>query len=255
MTSDTAETPTWRQPEMLADVEVCLQCFNLRGSFEGKEHRCDCVPRDDEWKEREWGRYDIAALVDLCHLCARNTMKSGTRWSWYACDSCLEVNRIVGDAFGSRRAGALPLGRHSIMNGVSLGGGDYDDAAVHGFAELLRGLTSVWKKIFEWAPAEAGRLAATAGWDSRAEAVPLVEWFERFPASRGASVDAFCRFVEYDLIDTEPRRSGTRSAVSESATPTRKFFEGCSLGESKRETQRPSSTRPSRPCVRFSPWR
>ena len=126
-------------------------------------------------------------------------MKSGTRWSWYACETCLEVNRAVGAVFGSRKAGALPLGRHSMMNGVTLGGGSIDDAAVHGFAELLRGLTSVWKRIFEWAPQEAGRLAASAGWDSGEGAVPLVEWLERFASSRGASADAFCRFVEYDL--------------------------------------------------------
>ena len=199
MTSDEIETPTWERPELLGDLEVCLECFNLRGRFEGKEHRCDCVPRDDGWREREWGTRDIAALVDLCHLCARNTMKSGTRWSWYACDICLKVNRIVGEVFGSRRAGALPLGRHSIMNGVTLSGGNTDDTAVAGFVDLLRGLTKVWKRIFEWAPQEAGRLAASAGWDSGEGAVPLVEWLERFPASRGASVDAFCRFVEYDL--------------------------------------------------------
>ena len=195
------ETPTWQQEELLADLEVCLECFKLHGLFEGKEHRCSCAPRDDGWREREWGTRDIAALVDLCHLCARNTMKSGSRWSWYACENCLEVNRAVGAVFGSQKAGALPLGRHSMMNGVTLGGGNTDDTAVAGFVDLLRGLTKVWKRIFEWAPQEAGRLAASAGWDSGGGAVPLVEWLERFPASRGASVDAFCRFVEYDLPD------------------------------------------------------
>jgi hypothetical protein len=73
------------------------------------------------------------------------------------------------------------------------------DPAVAGFVDLLRGLTKVWKRIFEWAPQEAGRLAVSAGWDLDSGAVPLVEWPQRFPPSRGASVDAFCRFVEYDL--------------------------------------------------------
>ena len=146
------------------------------------------------------GGRDIPALLDLCHLCARNTMKSGTRWSWYACDTCLEVNRSVGTVLGSPKAGALPLGRHSIMNGVTLGGGNIDDAAVRGFSELLRGLTSVWKRIFEWAPLEASRLATAADWGDR-ESVPLVEWLGTNPTSIGASVDAFSRFVEYDLPD------------------------------------------------------
>ena len=103
MSSPTADIPTWQQAELLADVEICLQCFNLRGRFEEKEHRCRCNPKEDGWREREWGGYDIAALVDICHLCARGTMRSGSRWSWYACDNCLEVNRTVGAVFGSQR--------------------------------------------------------------------------------------------------------------------------------------------------------
>ncbi len=201
MTSNPAEKPAWQQAELLADLEVCLKCFNLRGSYEGKQHLCPCVPRDDGWREREWGTRDIAALVDLCHLCARNTMKSGSRWTWYACETCLEVNRAVGAVFGSRKAGALPLGRHSMMNGVTLDATDHDETEAAGFVSLLRGLTKVWERIFQWAPQEAGRLAASAGWHPGGGAVPLVEWFERFPSSRGASADVFCRFVGYDLPD------------------------------------------------------
>jgi hypothetical protein len=85
------------------------------------------------------------------------------------------------------------------MNGLTLNAGSHDDAAAAGFVALLRGLTKVWKRIFEWAPEEAGRLAAPTGWDPGEGAVPLVEWLERFPSSHGASVDAFCRFVEFDL--------------------------------------------------------
>ena len=198
MSSSTDETPNWQQFELLVDLEVCLQCFNLRGRFEEKEHRCGCNSKEDGWREREWDGYDIAALVDLCHLCARNTIKSGSRWSWYACDNCLDVNRAVGAVFDSPKAGALPLGRHSIMNGVSFGGGDTSDAAIKDFVAFFRGLTSVWKRIFKWAPEEAGRLAAAAGWDNL-ESVPLVDWLEANPTSTGASVDAYSRFVEYDL--------------------------------------------------------
>ena len=198
MTSSTAETPTWQQTELLADLEFCLECFNLRGRFEKKEHRCRCNPEDDGWREREWGGYDIAALVGICHLCARSTMKSGTRWSWYACDTCLDVNRTVGAVFGSPKAGALPLGRHSMMNGVSFGGGDTSDQAFDDFVAFFSGLHSVWKRIFEWRQQEAGRLVAAAGWNNL-ESVPLVDWLEKNLTSQGASVDAFCRFVEYDL--------------------------------------------------------
>ena len=58
------------------------------------------------------------------------------------------------------------MGRHSMMNGVSFGSGDISDAAIKDFVAFFSGLTLVWKRIFEWAPEEAGRLAASAGWDN-----------------------------------------------------------------------------------------
>ncbi len=197
MKSDATETPTWQQTELLADLDVCLECFNLRGSFEGTEHRCDCVPRDDRWRERVWPHADIPALVDLCNLCARATMKSGSRYTWLVCDDCLAVNRTVGSVLGSSGRGALPVGRHSIMNGVRFGGGDLGDAEISAFAEWFFGLTKVWRRLMDWGPEEAKRLSTVLG--NVGETVPLPVWLGRFPTSRGASADAFCRFVEYDL--------------------------------------------------------
>ena len=199
MTSDTTDTQTWQRPELLGDLELCLICFRLRGEFEGKEHRCGCAPSDDRWRERVWPHSDIPALVDLCNLCARATMKSGSRYSWLVCDACLTVNRTVGSVLGSSGAGALPVGRHSIMNGVRFGGGDLDDAEISAMAEWFFGLTKVWRRLMDWGPEEAKQLSNLLG--NVGEAVPLPVWLERFPSSRGASVDAFCRFVEYDLPD------------------------------------------------------
>ncbi|MCH7902052.1 MAG: hypothetical protein IH818_14275 [Acidobacteria bacterium] len=126
-------------------------------------------------------------------------MKSGSRYTWLVCDDCLAVNRTVGGVLGSSGGGALPVGRHSIMNGVRFGGGDLDDAEISAMAEWFLGLTKVWRRLMDWGPEEAKRLSAVLG--NVGEAIPLVEWLERFPSSRGASVDAFCRFVEYDLPD------------------------------------------------------
>jgi hypothetical protein len=83
------------------------------------------------------------------------------------------------------------------MNGVTLGGGDLSDKRVREFTAWFRGLTKVWLRLFDWGPAETRRLSDSAGFDSLA--VPLPVWFDTFPSSVGASVDAFCRFVEYDL--------------------------------------------------------
>ncbi len=198
MTSDTTETPTWQRPELLGELEVCLTCFRLRGEFEGKEHRCGCVPSDDRWREKVWPHADIPALVDLCNLCARATMKSGSRYTWLVCDDCLAVNRTVGSVLGSSGGGALPVGRHSIMNGVRFGGGDLDDSEISAMAAWFLGLTKVWRRLMDWGPEEAKQLSTVLG---NVGEVPLPEWLDRFPGGVGASVDAFCRFVGYDLPD------------------------------------------------------
>ena len=83
------------------------------------------------------------------------------------------------------------------MNGVRFGGGDLGDAEISAMAEWFWGLTKVWRRLMDWGPAEAKRLSTVLG--NVGEAVPLPVWLDRFPGGVGASVDAFCRFVEYDL--------------------------------------------------------
>ena len=197
MSSAAAENANGRNFELLKDLEICLTCFGLRGQYLDKEHRCDCTPRDDNWRQQEWSRYDIAALIDICSLCARGTMKSGSRYTWLVCDQCRSVNTRIGQVFDGSGKGALPVGRHSIMNQISLGGGNIDDEAIKEFSSWLFGLTKVWSRLFDWRLEEARRLVTDAGFQE--PAVPLPMWLDRFPGSVGASVDAFCRYVGYDL--------------------------------------------------------
>ena len=197
MRIEQGDTPDWQQPGLLAGLDVCLACFGLRGEFKGREHRCSCTPRDDDWRSRHWEGYDIAAHVDLCHLCARNTMKSGSRYTWYVCDLCRQVNQAVGAVLGSKKAGAVPLGRHSLMNGVSLSTAHLDEASVNAFKDALKGLTSIWRRLSDWRESEATRLIDSI--DQRGASMSLNDWLTRFPACMGASVDSFCRFVEFDL--------------------------------------------------------
>lgn len=185
------------------ELSLCLICVDLRGWHSDKEHRCKCLPRDEKWREAMWGRADIAAAIDLCHLCARGVMKSGSRYTWFVCDSCLEVNRTVGSVLGSPRCGALPVGRHSLMNGVTVGVSS-DDSELNNFVSQLRSLRSVWNELFDWRDKEVTRLTEGSGLDG--ESIHLSEWMRLHPVSTGASVDAFCRFVNYDLPDVPQLR-------------------------------------------------
>lgn len=199
MTGDVASVPPWRDESELAGLSVCGVCFGLTGRFQGREHRCRCQATPDEWRKQEWSGYDIAALVELCGLCARGTMQSGSRWMWLVCDECRHVNRVVGEALGSDGPGVLPLGRHSMMNGVGFNAEGATDEDIDAFSHVLAGLTEVWMRLHEWGEAEVKRLHDLAGLGS--DPIPVPTWMHLFPPSIGASVDAFCRFVEYDLPD------------------------------------------------------
>ncbi len=187
-----------------SNLAVCTTHFALTGVYEGKEHRCGCQPNDEEWKS-EWIGHDIAALIDLCHLCVRDVMASGSRWTWYACESCRNVNNeiataILGESHPTNQI--LPLGRHSMMNGVALGlDPPQSDDPTERLTESITGFFEFSSRLFDWKREEAQRLVDASGFDS-AEALPLDRWLEANPGSPGASADAMSGFIgEEDLPD------------------------------------------------------
>lgn len=190
----------------LASFAVCLTCGDLRGGTP-REQRCGCQPRAPEW-ERQWQGQDISSDIDLCVLCVRNTVTTRTRWSWLGCETCRHVSQVVGERYGHRNA--LPLGRHSIMNGdaVQLA------APTTEVASWLMAATRHWNALREWREAKFNRLAEPLS--ATGPTVPLVEWQRWWPPSLGASVDAFDRYgvvpVPADL--TSLRQAQTRGRSS-----------------------------------------
>lgn len=196
-------------------LSVCTTHLTLVGTYRDKEHRCPCDPGGDGWREREWAGYDIAALLELCSLCARDVMKSGTRWSWLACETCRSVNNAIATAInGEVHPGnqILPLGRHSIMNGIAIGpgalrSGDLTEESV----EPLASFFEFSGRLADWQQEEGRRLADRGGF-AGLDRVPLDDWLAASPVSVGASVDALCRFVDEDDVPDLRELDGLREA-------------------------------------------
>ncbi|MCL1598279.1 MAG: hypothetical protein M3094_03780 [Actinomycetia bacterium] len=196
-------------------LDVCTTHLALVGMYRDKEHRCPCDSGGEGWREREWDGYDIAALLELCSLCVRDVMKSGTRWSWRACDTCRSVNNEIATAInGEVHPGnqVLPLGRHSIMNGIAIGSGalrsgDLTEESV----EPLASFFEFSNRLIDWRQEEGRRLTDRGGFAGQSR-VPLVDWLAANPVSLGASVDAFCRFVDQDDIPDLRDLDGLRDA-------------------------------------------
>ncbi|MEU8045691.1 hypothetical protein AB0B71_16305 [Micromonospora echinofusca] len=192
----------------LTAFAVCLACGQLQGSAP-REQRCHCQPRTPDW-EQQWQGQDIAGDLDLCVLCVRDTVTTRTRWSWLGCDTCRHVSQVVGERYGHRAA--LPLGRHSLMNGGVI---QPPKATATEVAGSLMAATGRWNALRDWQQVEFDRLAEPQR--AAGPSVPLAEWQRQCPPSLGASVDAFDRFgvvpVPADLTSLRQAQTRFRSSA------------------------------------------
>ena len=179
-----SDPSTRRQPWRFA---VHLPCARLRG-WAGRVQGCPCEPSEP------WPSCDVSRALDLCLVCARGTAGGTTRWSWLACTHCRAVDRALRDWLGMR---VLPLGRHSIMNGVGLRVAEASQDDVDAFAVRFEGLGLGWDRLYVWGAAEARRLADRLV-DTGPE-VPLERWQADFPPSVSASLDAYERLLDTPL--------------------------------------------------------
>ncbi len=88
---------------------ICTKCFNLTSLGNGTQ-RCECEP------SKKIEGIDSPSGFHLCYICCVRVAGGTSRWSWEACEICLEINK-------NRKENNqifLPLGRHSVMNGVAI---------------------------------------------------------------------------------------------------------------------------------------
>ena len=93
----------------MSSFYVCTKCFGLTSKGNGMQ-RCSC----DEYKGSS--EVDCPSGYHLCDICAASLAGGTSRYSWNACEVCLKFNRKLATDHGV----SLPLGRHSIMNGVAI---------------------------------------------------------------------------------------------------------------------------------------
>lgn len=108
------------------NLKICRECYMLHGQIYLKdgqkvEQHCGCNRIEEEIWTYKIGRYkvrlDYNQLYEICYCCGLRIIKSGTRWSQFNCYHChskiSQLNATVGRC-------VIPLGRHSMMNGVFL---------------------------------------------------------------------------------------------------------------------------------------
>lgn len=186
--------------DRITELSVHIPCGRIRGpvrrvssgtyvGWPGKWQSCP-----DEDSPEKWEGCDVSSEYDLCIMCVRATAGGTSRWSWLACKDCRAVNAALESMWGFR---PFALGRHSLMNGVGVRGGNPPDVRDAQITRLMECMKHV-RGLYEWKKHEYSRLASK--FDPLAD-IPLRVWQQEWPPGRGASWDAFSR-----LTGLEPPR-------------------------------------------------
>jgi hypothetical protein len=123
----------------------------------------------------------------LCKVCLRSAEPDLQPWSWFGCEHCRAVDGRVAGAFGAKRY--LPLGQHSMMNGLFLRPDGVSDAKVTAFYDQLTAMNRGWASLHAWRTERAAELTwmlqAILGEDLNE--IPLSVWTEMMDPGPQAS--------------------------------------------------------------------
>ena len=113
------------------DFYVCTTCFGLTSAVTGMQ-RCRC----EEYKA--YPGFDCPSGYYFCYMCAAVVAGGTGRFSWHVCKVCLKFNRKLAKDYGF----SLPLGRHSLMNGLGIPLSASDEVRDAVIEDLMRSLNA-----------------------------------------------------------------------------------------------------------------
>lgn len=134
-------------PDSIDTLRVCTTCGRLFQDLPDREQpqRCECQHDSDA---PSWPGYDFNERASLCRCCGREVLSSGSRWQVWFCDTCSHDVKELHNRLGGW---VIPIGRHSMMHGISIKGGDVDDdKGTKEFVNASRSLFRAIDLLDEW---------------------------------------------------------------------------------------------------------
>ena len=176
------------RPEF-STLSICTACLGLfddvsLGQGDGERQRCTCSAS----KEDRWPGYDYNERARLCDCCGRYVLRSGSRWSVWFCEECKARVQALNEEMGFA---LIPIGRHSMMNGLGL----RVEARSHDVARFTQRLGDLFSRIDllgkTWKPAHLrGQLKRLEFLGAGHGAVPLSVYLDAVAEEdRGSGVD------------------------------------------------------------------
>jgi len=153
--------------------------------------RCRCE------KYQAYPGVDCPSGFHLCVMCA-TTVAGGTgRYSWNVCEICLKFNRSLASKYGV----SLPLGRHSIMNGISIPIHAAPSVLEEGITEMLNFISKA-QTISDWGDLQARTLFESIPMWRKEPFIRVRRWEEKFKLSKvkatTRSVNAFKQYLRIE---------------------------------------------------------
>ena len=152
---------------------ICTNYFSLT-SKGATTQRCQCEPY------RSIPGLDCPSGYHLCYVCSVRVAGGTSRWSHEACSICLDANKSL-----RREKICLPLGRHSIMNGLAIPI-EVSDERFQELAGELVGFINVMTLLGELAKQRTITMFQTQGKWANVRFIPLQHWEKTFqlPANK-----------------------------------------------------------------------
>jgi hypothetical protein len=178
--------------ELAARMELCRECLVLRGPFFDWHNRCRRVQRCGcEPPEPPWNAFDYNRAAELCRCCASRVIRCGSKWSVFFCDAC---KRDVVAYNGAAGCTVIPIGRHSIMNGVALNTqharkGSARAAFAHGLSEVFDGIG----RLERFHQAQVRRIVSSI--DASSPSVPVLRYIDHATRSQPSASSVFAALV------------------------------------------------------------
>jgi hypothetical protein len=213
-------------------LRVCAACSGLHGSLPAAENEegdgsapvqlCRCGKPGEQGTVRSdrprWRGFDFNEATTLCHCCGMVPLPSGSKWSSWFCLACIAQVRNLNDEYGMA---VVPVGRHSLMNGVSLKAKpEVTEAEFDAFASGLGDFIKSTERLDIWARRVVARNVAfvdPSGNDPSLEHyVAVVQRYAESNANWGAvrkglpysKTQAFTRMRRFMLGRARPSVSG-----------------------------------------------
>jgi hypothetical protein len=177
---------------LVARMEICRECFALRGPFFDAHNGCERVQRCGcERREPLWNAFDYNCAAELCQCCAWRILRSGSKWSAFFCGPCGGPIRAYNQAAG---VAVVPIGRHSIMNGIALSGENGKSRrARSAFVRALPDWIDRTSRLWRYHRAHVARIVGSI--DATGTTLPLSQYIERARRDRASTTEAFAAVV------------------------------------------------------------